>query len=63
MRKLFRWQAFAALLAVGSMVPSCATDLRDSAWGAVLDAFGGGITDGLSTGVPLADLIALALAT
>ena len=59
MRKLLRWKAFVALLTVGSFLPtSCATDFRDSSWGAVLDGVGGIIADSIGAAVPLPDWIA-----
>ena len=60
MRRLLRFKALAAMLAVGSMLPSSCittTDLRDGVAAGVIDAVSATITDSLTTLFNLPDAV------
>ena len=52
MERLWRWQVWAGLLMAGTLLPSCATDVRDTAWGAVLDVIAAAIGQAFTAVLP-----------
>ena len=52
MERLWRWQVWAGLLMAGTLLPSCATDVRDTAWGAVLDTIAAAIGNAFAVAIP-----------
>lgn len=49
-------------LAGGAILQSCATDFRDAALGGAMDAVSGTVEESIRTVLPLADILAAAIA-